>query len=56
MEAVAHGKRNEREQCRGRVRAWEELVTIATYPVPEPDRNPMFLEKRVYQQAPILFT
>jgi hypothetical protein len=38
------------------VRAWEERVTIATYPVPEPDRNPMFLEKRVYQQAPILFT
>ena len=31
------------------VRAWEERVTIPTYPVPDPDRNPMFLEKRVYQ-------
>ena len=31
------------------VLAWEERVTIPTYPVPEPDRNPMFLEKRVYQ-------
>jgi tetratricopeptide (TPR) repeat protein len=31
------------------VRAWEESVTIPTYPVPPPDRNPMFLDKRVYQ-------
>ena len=31
------------------VRAWEEPVTIPTYPVPAPDRNPMFLDKRVYQ-------
>jgi len=31
------------------VRAWEEPVVIPTYPVPPPDRNPMFLEKRVYQ-------
>ena len=32
-----------------RVRAWEETVTIQTYPSPAPDRNPMFLDKRVYQ-------
>jgi hypothetical protein len=31
------------------VRAWEETVTIQTYPAPAPDRNPMFLDKRVYQ-------
>jgi tetratricopeptide (TPR) repeat protein len=32
-----------------RVKAWEEKVVIPTYPVGDPDRNPMFLEKRVYQ-------
>jgi len=31
------------------VRVWAETVTIPTYGVGEPDRNPMFLEKRVYQ-------
>jgi tetratricopeptide (TPR) repeat protein len=31
------------------VRAWEADVVIPTYPAPEPDRNPMFLDKRVYQ-------
>ncbi|HWB84295.1 MAG TPA: DUF5107 domain-containing protein [Bryobacteraceae bacterium] len=31
------------------VRAWDETVIIPTYPAPAPDRNPMFLEKRVYQ-------
>ena len=31
------------------VHAWEEEVVIPTYPSPEPDRNPMFLDKRVYQ-------
>jgi len=31
------------------VRIWEEKVVIPTYPVKEPDRNPMFLEKRVNQ-------
>ena len=31
------------------VHAWEEEVVIPTYPVPEPERNPMFLDKRVYQ-------
>lgn len=30
-------------------RAWNETITIPTYPTAEPDRNPMFLEKRVYQ-------
>lgn len=31
------------------VRAWKERVTIPTYGVGRPDRNPMFLERRVYQ-------
>ncbi len=31
------------------VRAWSESVSIPTYGVGAPDRNPMFLEKRVYQ-------
>ncbi|MBN1247332.1 MAG: DUF5107 domain-containing protein [Anaerolineae bacterium] len=31
------------------VRAWEETVTFPTYSPPEPDLNPMFLEKRVNQ-------
>ncbi len=31
------------------VRIWEEEVAIPTYEVGEPDKNPMFLEKRVYQ-------
>ncbi|MEP6986112.1 MAG: DUF5107 domain-containing protein, partial [Chloroflexota bacterium] len=31
------------------VRVWEETVTIPTYRIGEPDKNPMFLEKRVYQ-------
>lgn len=30
-------------------RAWEEKITIPTYKIGEPDKNPMFLEKRVYQ-------
>ncbi len=32
-----------------RVRIWEEDIEIPTYPVGLPDKNPMFLEKRVYQ-------
>ena len=28
---------------------WDEELIIPTYPVGEPDHNPMFLEKRVYQ-------
>lgn len=31
------------------VKAWEEAVVIPTYGVGEPDKNPVFLEKRVYQ-------
>ena len=31
------------------VRIWEEDVMIPTYEVGKPDKNPMFLEKRVYQ-------
>lgn len=31
------------------VRIWEETRDIPTYKTGEPDRNPMFLEKRVYQ-------
>lgn len=31
------------------VRAWSADVTIPTYGIGAPDRNPMFLEKRVYQ-------
>ncbi len=31
------------------VKVWEEQVIIPTYEVGEADRNPMFLEKRVYQ-------
>lgn len=31
------------------VAVWEQEVVIPTYPVGEPDKNPMFLEKRVYQ-------
>ena len=31
------------------VKVWIEKITIPTYPVGEPDKNPMFFEKRVYQ-------
>ncbi|WP_423127914.1 DUF5107 domain-containing protein [Gaoshiqia sp. Z1-71] len=31
------------------VKAWYEKVTIATYGIGKPEKNPMFLEKRVYQ-------
>lgn len=31
------------------VKGWEETVMIPTYEVGAPDKNPMFLEKRVYQ-------
>ncbi|ETP72983.1 hypothetical protein UYO_1045 [Lachnospiraceae bacterium JC7] len=33
----------------GDVKLWEEDVIIPTYGVGEPDKNPMFMEKRVYQ-------
>ena len=32
-----------------RVHVWEEKVIIPTYEAGKPDKNPMFLEKRVYQ-------
>ena len=32
-----------------KVKAWEERVAIPTYDIGKPDKNPMFLEKRVYQ-------
>ena len=32
-----------------RVHVWEEKVVIPTYEAGKPDKNPMFLEKRVYQ-------
>ncbi len=31
------------------VKAWVEKVVIPTYGTGEPEKNPMFLEKRVYQ-------
>ena len=31
------------------VKAWREIVTIPTYEVGKAEKNPMFLEKRVYQ-------
>jgi tetratricopeptide (TPR) repeat protein len=31
------------------IKVWEEKVVIPTYEAGEPDRNPMFFEKRVYQ-------
>lgn len=32
-----------------KVRAWHEKVTIPTYGIGKPEKNPVFLEKRVYQ-------
>ncbi|MCX6080815.1 MAG: DUF5107 domain-containing protein [Chloroflexi bacterium] len=31
------------------VQVWAEIVKIPTYKIGQPDKNPMFLEKRVYQ-------
>jgi len=31
------------------VKMWEEEIEIPTYPIGAADKNPMFLEKRVYQ-------
>ena len=33
----------------GPVKAWQRPVTLASYLPAAPDRNPMFLERRVYQ-------
>jgi len=34
---------------KGTAAVWDEDLVIPTYPAGEPDHNPMFLEKRVYQ-------
>jgi len=34
---------------KGEVRAWEEEVMLPTYEVGEEEKNPIFLENRVYQ-------
>ncbi len=34
---------------RGEVFAWSEAVSIPTYEIGQPEKNPIFLEKRVYQ-------
>ncbi len=34
---------------KGEARAWYEKVVIPTYGIGKPEKNPMFLEKRVYQ-------
>ena len=31
------------------VKVWRDIITIPTYEVGKPEKNPMFLEKRVYQ-------
>ena len=31
------------------VRAWKEKKVIPTYEIGKPEKNPIFLEKRVYQ-------
>ena len=31
------------------VKAWEEWIDLPTYEVGKPEKNPLFLEKRVYQ-------
>ncbi len=36
---------------RNQVSAWEETITLPTYPPPPADPNPMFLEKRINQAA-----
>jgi hypothetical protein len=32
-------------------KVWEETVTIPIYSIGLPEKNPMFLEKRVYQES-----
>ncbi|GHT68515.1 hypothetical protein AGMMS50239_33750 [Bacteroidia bacterium] len=34
---------------KGKVCAWEETVLLPTYPIGEEEKNPIFLEKRIYQ-------
>lgn len=33
------------------VRAWEEDILLPTYEIGKEEKNPIFLEKRVYQAA-----
>ena len=33
------------------VKAWKEKVVIPTYESGKPEKNPIFLENRVYQEA-----
>jgi len=37
------------KEITGEVKAWYEMVVIPTYGIGKPEKNPMFLEKRVYQ-------
>nr|MBA2396764.1 DUF5107 domain-containing protein [Ktedonobacteraceae bacterium] len=39
----------ERDEITSQVQIWEEVVEIPTYGVGEPEQNPLFLERRVYQ-------
>ena len=34
---------------KNRVRAWEENIMLPTYEIGKEEKNPIFLEKRVYQ-------
>ncbi len=47
--ASRYRKTGGRKETMEKVRIWEEQVVIPTYEVGVPDKNPMFLEKRVYQ-------
>lgn len=38
-----------KEEAMNKVMIWEEEIVIPTYEAGQPDKNPMFLEKRVYQ-------
>ena len=33
----------------GDVKAWSETIMLPTYRLGNPEKNPLFLEKRVYQ-------
>lgn len=37
------------KHIKNQVEVWNETITIPTYGIGKPDKNPMFLEKRVYQ-------
>jgi len=37
------------KEIAGEVKAWNEKVVVPTYGIGKPEKNPMFLEKRVYQ-------